>query len=176
MLKFSSVRLICQSNFLIRRIFRYPALGNTKRCVCWQTEWSYVRASIRSSRNILRLRSEALILYIYVCWQDTFASQIASKSSTFLTFIFKVKDSNRIHWPVHTWNTFESLNRQNVKGCQGGLSDNSRSSQKARRTITILYHLAANIFFDYSLQLQSVLWRAICSTVCCFPYNCGHMG
>ena len=41
--------------------------------------------------------------HTYACWQDTSASRLSSKSSTFLTFIFKVKYSNRVHWEVHLW-------------------------------------------------------------------------
>ena len=40
-------------------------------------------------------------------WQGTFACQFSSKSSISLTFNFKVKDLNRMHWQVHTWNQRE---------------------------------------------------------------------
>ena len=40
-------------------------------------------------------------------WQYTFSSQFSSKSPTSLNFNFKVKDSNPIHWQVHTWNQHE---------------------------------------------------------------------
>ena len=44
----------------------------------------------------------------YSCLQNTFTFHFISKSSTSLTFIFKVKDSNRIHWQVHNvWNQRE---------------------------------------------------------------------
>ena len=41
-------------------------------------------------------------LHTYVCWQGAFTSRFSSKSLS-LTFIFKIKDSNRVHSEVHMW-------------------------------------------------------------------------
>ena len=72
---------------------------------------AFVRASVRTyvrpSRNVRlctvnkRRDLEAPILHTFAPRQGTFACQFSSKSSTSLTFIFKVKELNRIYWQVH---------------------------------------------------------------------------
>ena len=74
----------------------------------------FVRTGVRSfvclSRNLRLWHLEETVgpgsvyfLHTYACWPDTFASQLSSESSTPLTFILKVKYSNRKYWEVHTW-------------------------------------------------------------------------
>ena len=41
--------------------------------------------------------------HTYEYLQDTFVCRFLSKSSTSLTFIFKVQDSDRVRWEVPTW-------------------------------------------------------------------------
>ena len=43
----------------------------------------------------------------YTCWQSTFACQFTSKLPMSLIFIFKVIDSNWLHWKVYMWNERE---------------------------------------------------------------------
>ena len=45
-------------------------------------------------------------------WNDTFAGQLSSKSSTYLTFILKVKESNRVRWQNDMWNALECRHRR----------------------------------------------------------------
>ena len=75
---------------------------------------SFVRVSVRpyvppsrSERCANKfLWSRSFNFCTHARWQGTFACQLSSKSSIFLTLIFKVRGSNRNRWQVH--NAFES--------------------------------------------------------------------
>ena len=70
---------------------------------------SYTCAWVRLPRNVRLCSANKWLelepnLFASICTLTRYvACQFLSKSSTFLTFIFKVKYSNRAHWEVDTW-------------------------------------------------------------------------
>ena len=75
----------------------YPIILVSSTCVCVHP-WVCQEYTI-----IYREQTPDLqFLHTYTCLQDTSARQISFKSSTSLTFIFKVTESNHVHCEVRT--------------------------------------------------------------------------
>ena len=76
-----------------------------------------------------------------VCWQDDFVFQFSFKSSTSLTFNFKVKYSNRIRWEDHTWlsRKWWHVRQKSLQNCQ---------HRKSRVTFPLAYlHFTVTYFY-----------------------------
>ena len=73
----------------------------------WQAVRPCARASVTKCTIMycqqMAGRRNVNFFHIRACWQSKFAFQFLSKSSAFFTFMFKVKDSNRVHWQGDTW-------------------------------------------------------------------------
>ena len=72
----------------LKRTFSKLSQGDVARSSSTSDDWTRVHQCFRT----------------YARWKDTFASQFSFKSLTSLTFIFKVRDWNRMHCQHHKWN------------------------------------------------------------------------
>ena len=80
------------------------------RCVCLCVYASVIFYTVPTALNDVYPRKQYTRLSVrrdlYTpkgCIPPNMVCQFVSKSSTFLTFIFKVQDSNGVHWKVQTW-------------------------------------------------------------------------
>ena len=100
------------------------------------------------------------------CWKDTFACQFSSKSSTSLTFNFKVKDSNQIHWQVHTWNQHELC--VSVRACvRAGVCAWVRACMSACVRVYVFIRLNSTL-----VVLTKTVWdKSVIFSTLCRPLN-----
>ena len=75
----------------------------TERCMLEGSVYVRPPRNVRLSSSNKGLYVEASFFQNYAYWYDMSDCQLSSKSSTFLTFILKVKDCNRVHWEVRIW-------------------------------------------------------------------------
>ena len=120
----------------------------TERCVCWHRVCASVRASATKCMIMYRKKTDSARngnfctpIHVDKARSPAYLIQIVNERDIH----FKGQNSSGIHWEVHRWTllftrvsivTMDYIHRQDMNGCHTGLSNNSRSSQKARpRTI-----------------------------------------
>ena len=85
---------------MLSAIFTVP----TERCVCWQEICASARVYVGREMYDYETENKRLEapIFAYTCVFTRYvACQLSSKSSMSFTFIYKVKDLNRVHWQVH---------------------------------------------------------------------------